>query len=49
VPVEQVWTLARLWYHDRLDRGWQRPTRAVAAAAFARAGLSGEFWSFDRA
>ena len=46
LSLEQTWALARLWYRDRLDPGWRRPTAADAAAAFAANGLDGEFWSF---
>ena len=47
VTPGQVWTLARLWYSDRLDPGWRRPTAAEAAAMFREAGLDGPFWSVE--
>jgi hypothetical protein len=45
--VEQAWKLAGVWYADRLDRAWRRPTAQEASAAFASAGLTGEFWSLE--
>jgi hypothetical protein len=45
VGLEQTWTLARLWYQNRLDPEWRRPTTAEASATFRAAGLDGEFWS----
>jgi hypothetical protein len=47
VGLEQVWTLARLWYGHRLDPDWRRPTPAEAAAMFREAGLAGGFWDLD--
>jgi hypothetical protein len=47
VALEQVWTLARLWYEDRLDPEWRRPTPEEATAKFATAGLIGPFWALD--
>jgi hypothetical protein len=44
LDMEQIWTLARLWYHDRQDPGWMRRTPAEATAAFASLGLTGQFW-----
>lgn len=42
--LEQMWRLADAWYRDRLSPDWRRRTAAEAGAAFARAGLTGEFW-----
>jgi hypothetical protein len=44
VGLEQTWTLAKLWYGNRLDPDYRRPTPAEAAAMFAAAGLDGPFW-----
>jgi hypothetical protein len=40
-----MWTLATRWYQHRLERGWERPTPAASAEAFAEAGLTGPFWA----
>jgi hypothetical protein len=42
--VEQLWTLARRWYGDRLDPGWTPHDRARNQADLAAAGLTGPFW-----
>ena len=47
VTLEQTWTLARLWYENRLDPEWRRPTPDEALAAFRAAGLDGAFWTLD--
>jgi len=49
VSLDVTWTLARLWYGNRLDPDWQRPTPREASAAFAAAGLHGDFWALDSA
>ena len=46
LTLDQTWALAQLWYHDRLEPAWQRPTPAEATAAFASIGLTGDFWRF---
>jgi hypothetical protein len=46
-PVDQLWTLARLWFGDRLSPRWRRPTVDEAHAIFAAAGLTGHFWRLD--
>ncbi len=45
--LEQTWTLAKLWYANRLDPEWRRPTAGEAVARFRAAGLDGGFWTFD--
>jgi len=42
--LEQTWTLAHAWYHDRLDAAWRRKTPEEAEALFAEVGLTGDFW-----
>ena len=44
VPLEQVWILARSWYSNRLDSGWQPRTPGEMQQLFAAAGLTGDFW-----
>ena len=46
-PLETLWRLAQLWFHDRLSPGWRRATLDEAHATFERAGLSGTFWRLD--
>ena len=43
-PLEGLWTLARLWFHDRLSPDWRRATVDEAHAVFAAAGLTEPFW-----
>jgi hypothetical protein len=45
VTLDQIWVLAKLWYHDRLRAEWRRRTVAEAMEAFKSIGLSGEFWA----
>lgn len=44
LTLEQTWSLARLWYEDRLDPEWRRKSPDEATAAFASIGLTGPFW-----
>ena len=44
LTLEQTWALAKLWYRDRCDPAWRRPTAQEATAAFASIGLNGDFW-----
>jgi hypothetical protein len=46
LSLDQTWALAKLWYQNRLDPAWRRPTAAEANDAFASIGLSGDFWKF---
>ena len=42
--LDQAWELGRAWYADKLSTDWRRATPAEAEAAFARIGLTGDFW-----
>jgi hypothetical protein len=44
LTLEQQWELARLWYADRMSPEWRRRTPEEAEAAFAKVGLTGDFW-----
>jgi len=44
MTLQQCWQLAREWYGDRLRADWRPKTVAEAEEAFARIGLTGEFW-----
>jgi len=44
VPLEQVWTLARAWYADRLDEAWMPRTPGGTERLITAAGLTGDFW-----
>ena len=44
LTLAQGWELAKAWYADRLSPVWRPKTVAEARAAFARIGLTGEFW-----
>ena len=44
LSIDQAWSLADLWYHDRLSPHWRRKTVEEAHAIFASLGLTGEFW-----
>ena len=46
-PLDTLWRLAQLWFHDRLSPSWRRATLEEAHATFERAGLSGTFWRLD--
>ena len=46
-PLDALWRLAALWFHDRLAPDWRRCTVDEAHAIFARAGLTGAFWRLD--
>jgi hypothetical protein len=45
MTLEQAWLLSQLWYGNRLDVNFRRPTAAEASSIFERAGLRGPFWS----
>jgi len=40
----RLWELARRWYGDRLDPGWQPRSVEASQAIFTSLGLTGEFW-----
>lgn len=42
--IPQAWTLAKLWFADRMAPDWRRRTVDEAHAIFTEAGLTGEFW-----
>ena len=44
LTLEQVWQLGQAWYSDKLSPDWQRATPEEEEAAFARIGLTGDFW-----
>lgn len=45
LSLEQSWILAQDWFTGRRDPNWKRLSVSEAAASFARANLSGEFWT----
>lgn len=45
MTLHQGWRLAQEWYGDRLSPNWRPKTVVEAEAAFAKIGLSGEFWT----
>ena len=44
MSLDQAWDLSRLWYGNRLDVDFRRPTVDEARAIFAAVGLTGDFW-----
>lgn len=46
-PLDALWTLARLWFHDRLSPAWRRATIDEAHGVFEAAGLTGPFWRLN--
>jgi len=46
-PLDALWRLAQLWFHDRLSPTWRRSTPDEAHAKFEQAGLVGSFWRLD--
>ena len=45
--LESLWTLAKVWFHDRLSPSWRRRSMDEAHDNFAAAGLTGPFWRLD--
>ena len=45
--VDQLSTLAQLWFADRLSPRWRRRTMSEAYAIFEASGLTGPFWRLD--
>jgi hypothetical protein len=39
-----MWELAKRWYGDRLDPGWQPRPRSESQAILDAVGLRGPFW-----
>jgi hypothetical protein len=44
LPVATLAELARDWWGDRLDPGWQPHTRQQNQAILSRIGLTDDFW-----
>jgi len=44
VPIQQVWTLARSWYRERLEYSWRPHEPGAMVRMFSDAGLTGDFW-----
>ena len=47
LSLSQGWELAKEWYGDRLSAEWKPKTVSESQAAFARIGLTGEFWMLN--
>ncbi len=47
LPLQTVWALSRLWYHDRLNPAFHGRTRAEAQTIFHQLGLTSPFWQPD--
>jgi len=45
--VEQTWSLADVWYRDRMDAGWRRRTVDETHEVFRPLGLTSAFWRFS--
>ncbi|MGH2753660.1 MAG: hypothetical protein ACRDLB_04440 [Actinomycetota bacterium] len=41
---EQQWTMAKIWYANRMSRDWHRGSPGEAEAVFRNAGLVSDFW-----
>jgi hypothetical protein len=50
VSLDQLWTLATIWYSTRLEENSRRPKPDEMRRIFADLGLKGDFWdpSSDR-
>jgi len=46
LTLPQMWRLAQLWYHDRLDADFRGRTAAQVEQIFAEVGLTSDFWKF---
>jgi hypothetical protein len=44
MTIAQAWDLSQMWYGNRLDPDFRRPTADEARAIFASVGLTGPFW-----
>jgi hypothetical protein len=49
LTLDQLWRLARAWYHDRLDPDFRGRTIEEAEAIFATVDLDGPFWRMTQA
>ena len=47
VPIDIVWELSKLWYHNRLDPDFSGRSVAQVHQIFEKAGLPGPFWRFS--
>jgi hypothetical protein len=47
LSLQQGWSLAQLWYGDRLAPDWRPKTVAEAESAFSQVGLVGEYWKLS--
>jgi hypothetical protein len=45
MSLDQAWLLAKLWYGDRLQPDFRRPTTSEAERIFEQVGLRGPFWA----
>jgi hypothetical protein len=44
----QMWAVAKPWFERRLHPDWRRYTADEAELVFTNAGLTGDFWKFQR-
>ena len=42
--LARLWSLAIVWYDDRLDAAWRRRTTSERQAILDAVGLTGSFW-----
>jgi hypothetical protein len=48
MTLDQAWRLSKLWYGQRLDPDFRRPTVSEAQRIFEQVGLVGAFWELDQ-
>jgi hypothetical protein len=46
VPLDTVWTLAKIWYGNYLSDNFKRKTKEIAEEMFVSVGLTSPFWKF---
>lgn len=44
LPIEQVWSLAQIWYGNYLDKDFKCKTKEIAENMFRQVGLTSDFW-----
>ncbi|HZG68440.1 MAG TPA: hypothetical protein VEZ12_16980, partial [Herpetosiphonaceae bacterium] len=44
LSLDQLWALARAWYHNRLDPAYRGRSAEQAQAIFRQLGLRDSFW-----
>ena len=44
LSMEQIWGLARAWYHDRLAPEWRPKAPEEIRGLFKQLGLTSKFW-----